>query len=71
MWPRAPNFLLVDYYNNGSYPGSVFEVAALHNNVTYSRPCCGMDSTLGSGRTWRPNLLLLAGATVFGALLLA
>ena len=40
-WPRPPNFLLVDYYNDGSYPGSVFEVAAQLNNVTYNRPCCG------------------------------
>lgn len=40
-WPRPPNFLLVDYYNHGSSPGSVFQVAAQHNNVTYDRPCCG------------------------------
>ena len=41
-WGRPPNFLLVDYYNEGSFPGSVFEVAAEMNNVTYSRACCGM-----------------------------
>lgn len=40
-WPRPPNFLLVDFYDDGSYPGSVFEVAAQMNNVTYNRPCCG------------------------------
>lgn len=40
-WNSSPNFLLVDYYNHGSYPGSVFEVAAQHNNVTYNRKCCG------------------------------
>ncbi|KAI1389883.1 PLC-like phosphodiesterase [Hypoxylon trugodes] len=41
-WGRAPNFLNVDYYNMGGYPGSVFEVAAQMNNVTYNRQCCGM-----------------------------
>ncbi|KAI0383186.1 PLC-like phosphodiesterase [Hypomontagnella monticulosa] len=42
-WGRAPNFLNVDYYNMGGFPGSVFEVAAQMNNVTYNRPCCGMS----------------------------
>ncbi|KAI0164287.1 PLC-like phosphodiesterase [Hypoxylon sp. FL1284] len=42
-WGRAPNFLNVDYYNNGGFPGSVFEVAAQMNNVTYDRPCCGVN----------------------------
>ncbi|KAB5572640.1 PLC-like phosphodiesterase [Coniochaeta sp. 2T2.1] len=40
-WGRPPNFLNVDYYNFGTPPGSVFEVAARMNNVTYDRPCCG------------------------------
>ncbi|RAH70065.1 PI-PLC domain-containing protein [Aspergillus aculeatinus CBS 121060] len=35
-WDRPPNFLLVDYYNDGNFPGSVFEVAAQMNNVTYN-----------------------------------
>ncbi len=39
-WGRPPNFLLVDYYNVDG--GSVFEVAARFNNVTYNRPCCGL-----------------------------
>ncbi|KAI1850669.1 hypothetical protein JX265_004380 [Neoarthrinium moseri] len=43
-WGRAPNFLNVDYYSVGSYPGSVFEAAANLNNVTYSRSCCGTTS---------------------------
>lgn len=48
-WGRAPNFLLVDFYNfgewNGSvYNGSVFEVAAQMNNVSYNRACCGSSS---------------------------
>ncbi|OTA96471.1 hypothetical protein M434DRAFT_392903 [Hypoxylon sp. CO27-5] len=44
-WGRPPNFLNVDYYNMGGYPGSVFEVAAQMNNVTYDRPCCGMNTS--------------------------
>ncbi|EON99901.1 putative tat pathway signal sequence protein [Phaeoacremonium minimum UCRPA7] len=41
-WGRAPNFLTVDYYEYGGFPGSVFEVAAIQNNVTYDRSkCCG------------------------------
>ncbi|KAF2720802.1 hypothetical protein K431DRAFT_225726 [Polychaeton citri CBS 116435] len=44
MWAHPPNFLLVDYYNLGSpNNGSVFEVAARWNNVTYNRPCCGAE----------------------------
>jgi len=42
-WGRAPNILNVDYYNYGDPPGSVFEVAAEMNNVTYDRPCCGVE----------------------------
>lgn len=41
QWDRPPNFLLVDFYNQGSTNGSVFEVAARANGVTYNRPCCG------------------------------
>ncbi|KAI1778208.1 PLC-like phosphodiesterase [Hypoxylon cercidicola] len=44
-WGRAPNFLNVDYYNTGGYPGSVFEVAAQMNNVTYNRQCCGTNTS--------------------------
>jgi hypothetical protein len=40
-WDRPPNFLLVDFYNEGPTDGSVFEVAARANNVTYDRQCCG------------------------------
>ncbi|KXX81776.1 PI-PLC X domain-containing protein 1 [Madurella mycetomatis] len=46
-WERAPNILNVDYYNYGNYPGSVFEVAARMNNVTYNRECCGPASPAG------------------------
>ncbi|KAF7712809.1 Uncharacterized protein PECH_002593 [Penicillium ucsense] len=45
MWNRPPNFLLVDYYNEGNVPGSVFEVAAKMNNVTYNGKCCGLVSS--------------------------
>ncbi|KAK5273053.1 hypothetical protein LTR99_002446 [Exophiala xenobiotica] len=45
-WNRPPNFLLVDYYNLGSFNGSVFQVAADANNVTYDRSsCCGTAGT--------------------------
>ncbi|KAI1365547.1 PLC-like phosphodiesterase [Xylaria arbuscula] len=44
QWGRPPNFLNVDYYNYGGYPGSVFEVAAEMNNVTYNRACCGTET---------------------------
>lgn len=44
MWGRPPNFLLVDYYNYGNFDGSVFQVAANVNNVTYDpKSCCGSD----------------------------
>ncbi|KAL2148669.1 hypothetical protein VTH82DRAFT_1816 [Thermothelomyces myriococcoides] len=48
-WGRAPNVLNVDYYNYGNYPGSVFEVAAKMNNVTWiRRPCCGPDVSVAT-----------------------
>jgi hypothetical protein len=50
MWDRPPNYLLVDYYNVGSFDGSVFQAAATANNVTYSRSkCCGKDGTTSAG----------------------
>ncbi|KAJ6014925.1 tat pathway signal sequence [Penicillium herquei] len=48
-WDRAPNFLLVDYYNDGNFAGSVFKVAAEMNNVTYNGDCCGTTSDALSG----------------------
>lgn len=59
-WGRAPNFLNVDYYNYGGFPGSVFEVAALMNNVTYDRPCCGKKSS-GAAQVEYLGSLLFAG----------
>lgn len=47
-WDRAPNFLNVDYYNYGEPPGSVFQVAAAMNNVTYNRVCCGQKPSAAS-----------------------
>lgn len=57
-WGRPPNFLDVDYYNYGNFPGSVFEVAAMMNNVTYNRPCCGGVGASGSARLGVPGLTL-------------
>jgi hypothetical protein len=54
MWDRPPNWILVDYYNYGSFNGSVFEVAAMANNVTYNnQSCCGteaVNAAAGLGR---------------------
>ncbi|KAK2737767.1 hypothetical protein FQN57_007415 [Myotisia sp. PD_48] len=47
-WDRPPSALLVDYYNIGSGNGSVFQVAASLNNVTYNGKCCGRKTS----RAW-------------------
>ncbi|KAF2742405.1 PLC-like phosphodiesterase [Sporormia fimetaria CBS 119925] len=49
IYNRPPNFLLVDFYNEGPFNGSVFEVAAQANNVTYNRKCCGRESRAAYG----------------------
>ncbi|KAL2140446.1 hypothetical protein VTI28DRAFT_3797 [Corynascus sepedonium] len=60
-WERAPNVLNVDYYNYGNYPGSVFEVAAKMNNVSFTRrPCCGPDSS-AAGRVEVARAAVWAG----------
>jgi len=59
---RAPNFLLVDYYNYGNFPGSVFEVAAEYNNVTYTGKCCGLATSGASDQLLRASHF---AATVF------
>ncbi|CAK39799.1 hypothetical protein CBS63078_4514 [Aspergillus niger] len=64
MWDRPPNFLLVDYYNYGNINGSVFEVAAEMNNVTWDGKCCGAASAASSvmpGVSVMSTLLLIAG----------
>ena len=69
-WGNPPTVLNVDYYNFGGYPGSVFEAAAMMNNVTYSRPCCGvagsaatrlgvMAPLLGLGLVWGMLFMLI------------
>jgi len=64
-WGRPPNFLLVDYYNYGMpEPGSVFHVAADHNNVTYTQQCCGSTSGAQTPRASSVGLLIALGATV-------
>jgi hypothetical protein len=59
MWGRPPNFLLVDYYNFGNFNGSVFQVAAEANNVSYNRnSCCGSVASEASKHA--PTVLLAA-----------
>jgi len=65
---RAPNFLNVDYYNFGKPEGSVFEVAARFNNVTWNGRCCGTMPGAASGV--RPRLLMLGLGFVVTVLLL-
>jgi len=67
QWGRAPNFLNVDYYEAGGFPGSVFEVAAWMNNVTYNRPCCGVPARAGAGGLRSPWVSMLGG---FGVIVL-
>jgi hypothetical protein len=63
-WDRPPNFLLVDYYNYGNFNGSVFEVAAEMNNVTYNRTCCGQASAAVPGMSVTSLSTMLAIAAV-------
>ncbi|KXL43395.1 hypothetical protein M433DRAFT_145174 [Acidomyces richmondensis BFW] len=66
-WSRPPNFLLVDYYNLGiPGSGSVFEVAARANNVTYNRKCCANLSSRASTTT--SSCAALAAALIFAVL---
>ncbi|KAF1834345.1 PLC-like phosphodiesterase [Decorospora gaudefroyi] len=52
LWGRPPNWILVDYYNCGSFNGSVFEVAARANRVPFwDRACCGSGLVSGA-RGW-------------------
>lgn len=68
MWDNPPNFLLVDYYNYGNFNGSVFEVAAQLNNVTYNGLCCGTTSAASAslpGQSIVNMLLVLASVHIF------
>ncbi|KAF2707028.1 PLC-like phosphodiesterase [Pleomassaria siparia CBS 279.74] len=64
---HPPNFLLVDYYNVGSFDGSVFEVAARANNVTYNRQCCGTESI--ANVLTRPTTFALVMAVIAALML--
>lgn len=71
MWGNPPNFLLVDYYNYGNVNGSVFQVAAEMNNVTYNGLCCGSTSAAPAilqGQNMMSMLLVLAGVQLFSRL---
>ncbi len=69
MWDRLPNFLLVDYYNEGSFNGSVFQVAANMNNVSYDRSsCCG---SLSAGSTVVPGAMMSVVVMFVGAQILS
>lgn len=66
LWGRPPNFLLVDFYDAGS--GSVFEVAAELNGVTYDLECCGLIESAAQAPR-RPGVLLAAMVAGVAALL--
>lgn len=58
QWGRSPNWLLVDYYDRVA--GSVFEVAARANNVTYNRQCCGIATGAAGKARFEWSLLAVA-----------
>jgi hypothetical protein len=61
MWGRPPNWLVVDYYNFGNFNGSVFQVAATANNVTYQRSsCCGTQAVSGTNGRLRSLTVVLS-----------
>lgn len=68
MWGKPPNILNVDYYNVGN--GSVFEVAAKWNNVTYNSTCCGFPPVSGVGRQG-VGMWFVAGMALAVSVLLA
>lgn len=73
MWGRPPNFINVDYYNRGNpYNGSIFQVAAEQNGVTYDASnCCGKSQTVSSAAMMlapHSGALAIAIAAVLGLL---
>ncbi|KAF2830775.1 PLC-like phosphodiesterase [Ophiobolus disseminans] len=61
LWGRPPNFMLVDYYNRGNFAGSVFQVAAIANNVTYNhKTYCGPDSNSAASRMSQGSTVLFS-----------
>jgi hypothetical protein len=69
-WHYPPKFLNVDYYNVGN--GSVFEVAATYNNVSYNRQCCGLpvSGSLGTNEIIGRSAMLLVLCIVGASLML-
>lgn len=67
-WNFPPKFLNVDYYNVGN--GTVFEVAAKYNNVTYTRECCGLPASAAMSAYERTTWLAMVCAIGVGYLLL-
>ncbi|KAK1654413.1 PLC-like phosphodiesterase [Colletotrichum phormii] len=57
-WGFPPKILNVDYYNYGDPEGSVFQVQAKMNNVTYTRECCGKITGASPGRPTASVLVL-------------
>lgn len=72
-WNRPPNWLLVDYYNMGNVNGSVFQVAAAANNVSYAPgSCCGTIKASAASKITQltaPQKVLLFASVVLFALL--
>ena len=71
MWDYPPKFLNVDYYNIPN--GTVFEVAAQYNNVTYNRTCCGgatNDSVMLGDFVGRNAMIWTALVALFSWLIL-
>lgn len=66
-WGKPPTVLNVDYYNVGN--GSVFEVAAKWNNVTYNATCCGLTDS--SGRRMGAGMVGVAVMAVLVSVLLS
>lgn len=72
-WGRPPAWLLVDFYNYGDFNGSVFEIAARMNNVSYNPgTCCGENINVNEGagtveRSREAFLLAFGIAIVLGA----
>lgn len=70
---RPPNFILVDFYNIGSFNGSVFQVAADANGVSYDRDsCCGTsqrDLNNGASGLRMSGLVVMGMAGVMAYLL--
>ncbi|KAH5002089.1 hypothetical protein HBI46_088650 [Parastagonospora nodorum] len=69
-WGRPPNYLIVDFYNQGPSSGSVFEAAARANGVTYNRPCCGTTTRSSASLNFRPSFRWLGSAITLVAIVI-